>query len=117
LAEESEEVQEEREEVEENEEERVERREDLLSGTGGFGLSSPRDILLDMGEETGVLPLEGGARCWSSATEEGLRGVGAWSWEWAGLGGSCSEGGSTVSAWQSGVRGPKVVTVPHWKPF
>lgn len=53
LAEESEEVQEEREEVEENEDERDEKSEDFLSGTGGFGLPSPRDLVLGREDATG----------------------------------------------------------------
>lgn len=46
MAEDSEDVQEESEEVEENEDERDEKSEDFLSGTGGLGLPSPRDLVL-----------------------------------------------------------------------
>lgn len=46
-------MQEEREEVEENEEEREEKSEDFLSGTGGFGLPSPRDLILGREEMEG----------------------------------------------------------------
>lgn len=46
-------MQEEREEVEENEEEREEKSDDFLSGTGGFGLPSTRDVLLGREETAG----------------------------------------------------------------
>lgn len=60
LAEESEEVQEEREEVEEYEEPREDKRDDFLSGTGGFGLPSPRDVVLGREETAGVSGKEDG---------------------------------------------------------
>lgn len=46
-------MQEDREEVEENEEEREEKSDDFLSGTGGFGLPSPRDLVLGREEMAG----------------------------------------------------------------
>lgn len=53
MAAESEEVQDEREEVEENEEEREDKSDDFLSGTGGFGLPSHRDLVLGREEMAG----------------------------------------------------------------
>lgn len=59
MAEESEEVQEESEEVEENEEETEEKSDDFLSGTGGLGLPSPRDLVLGREETAGDRGKEG----------------------------------------------------------
>lgn len=87
MAEDSEEVQEEREEVEENEEEREENSDDFLSGTGGFGLPSPRDLVLgreemagdrgkedDRKEEKGEVGGREKAPGLAARGEEGLRG-------------------------------------------
>lgn len=49
----SDEVQEEREEMEEKDEEREDKSEDFLSGTGGFGLRSPSDLVLGREEMPG----------------------------------------------------------------
>lgn len=80
-------MQEEREEVEENEEEREEKSDDFLSGTGGFGLPSPRDVVPgrqetagDRGkeeerkEEKGEVAGRGKASGLAARGEEGVRG-------------------------------------------
>lgn len=57
--------------MEENEEEREEKRDDFLSGTGGFGLPSPSDLVLGSEE---VAQKKGELRGRAVRGEEGVRG-------------------------------------------